>query len=124
MIDRTWTLRSSLGGFAAVAAIAATAAFTPGPVAQEACMATFTPGSVRASEDAVSVLVEMSEPIGEVGMVEAQEGSGIEPGAYDAQRNSLELDTSGATAGEWEITFRGGEDMVCTGTLTVESSSR
>ncbi|MEZ4416210.1 MAG: hypothetical protein R3E10_10740 [Gemmatimonadota bacterium] len=115
MIERG-KLGAAVLSCAAVAALAAWTSETP----VRACEASFTPSAVRVSSDPVSVLVEMSEPIGMIQEVAAEDGSGIEPGGYDAQMNALELSVAEAHAGDWEITFHGAEEMTCTGSLTVE----
>jgi hypothetical protein len=84
------------------------------------CRLTVGPGSLEAGGEAVEIRLIASEETGEIQEVSFEPGSGLAARVMSHDPLVLLVDPSDADPGRWEITLRGEEGAVCTGTLTVD----
>lgn len=110
-------------------AVAAALTVLPAQIqAQEACEVAVEPTSVSVNAEPVAVKVAYSQAIGEDLTPELPAASGLRLLAAEADATSpmtvvLTLDTSAATAGEWELSLRGADGSTCTGTIGVAQAA-
>jgi hypothetical protein len=84
------------------------------------CIATFDPDSILVGTPAAAVSYGLSEPIGTISGVAAPDESRITVSGVDVTNSIVTLDTGGAVAGDWQLTFHGENDLKCTGTLRLK----
>lgn len=108
------------------AALLAAAPGAPAPAAAE-CDATFQPAEVQIRERPVRVNATLSEPVEQITDVVPQDGSGLEvrsvepldPEGHGSHADlEITFDTSGASAGEWQVTIEA-LSVTCDGVLAV-----
>ncbi len=86
-----------------------------------ACTVSFDPSTISAGGPAAVTLgYSLSEDVGAIASVTAQEGSGLKVKFVDHGSSTLGLDASGGKDGKWTLTFQGrGSPAPCVGTLRV-----
>lgn len=109
------TLAAVLSG----AMIASTLSFGAAEPDRRQCAATFTPAEISAQQEPLQVEYMLTTPIGTVTDATPEAMSGLEVTDHAAAARTLTLDTSGALAGEWDITLHGDAEATCVGTLQV-----
>jgi len=83
------------------------------------CEASFEPSAVPAGSESATVFYELSEGIGEVQGVSAEDGSGLVVRGYDTEMSTLSFNTSDAEAGNWTVTFQGADGQSCQGSIEI-----
>lgn len=84
------------------------------------CIATFVPDSILRGAEAVTVTYGLTEEIGTVQKVVADEASGIKVSGVDPTSTTVTLNTTGALVGEWGLEVRGEAETTCYGVVHVQ----
>lgn len=120
--ERRYTLAMKAGVVSALALGVALVASEPTrALVQAACEASFEPSSVPAGSEAATVFYRLSEEIGSLDGVTAQDGSGLVVTGHDGEMATLSLNTTEANAGSWSVTFHGQDDQTCAGAIEVSA---
>jgi len=84
-----------------------------------ACEASFEPTAIPAGAEAATVFYQLTETIGELEQISAQEGSGVVVSGHDLEMSTLSLNTIEAKPGTWTLIFEGQDDQTCQGSIDV-----
>lgn len=88
------------------------------------CTAILDPDTVAVQTEPVIVGYAVPDSIGLITAVTPAEDSGIVSGRIDAEAQTVAIQTSTASQGDWAITFLDDAGHTCIGTLTVASIRR
>jgi len=84
------------------------------------CRLTVGPGVLEAGGEATEIRLIASDELGEIHEISFEAGSGLAARVTSHDPLVLLVDPSEADPGRWEVTLRGEQGVVCTGTLTVD----
>jgi hypothetical protein len=84
------------------------------------CIATFVPDTILRGAEAVTVTYGLTEEIGAIQKVVADEASGITVAGVDPTSTTVTLNTQAASVGEWGLEVRGESETTCYGLVNVQ----
>jgi hypothetical protein len=85
------------------------------------CIATLKPDTVSVTALPTPISYALSEPIGKVASITTDEASKLKVAAFNADENTLQLETAMAVPGDWKLVFKAENDRACDGRVHVRA---
>ncbi len=84
-----------------------------------ACTATLDPDTVAIGSTLATVKFNLSEDIGRVASVTADQNSGLRVDKVNQENRTFDVSTSGAAEGDWSVSLAGEMEKTCAGSIHV-----